>query len=198
MTSKFVFILIGAAAILLIIGYITFSNGVLITRNKYSTQTAKSDQTSSKTPDTKNLLDTSKWKIYINDLYKYSIKYPSDWEIITEDKKWVTEFSPIGEDYYIEGEPKIGVIRISAAPDVKFDSSKYPNTQQVIIDGQSAYKQSNGYLGEVVIYFHINGIPISLVNDVSPAVTSSQNRDKANEYNRIYDMMVSTFKFIKH
>ncbi len=179
MRSKQSSILLGVGIVVLvgIVGYMTMNNN------------SKDNSTQMSTAE------TATWNTYNNTTYGYSINYPPGWEIIRDDKKWETEFSPIGENYYIEGEPEIGVIRVVAAPDVKFDKSNYPNAHEITLDGRTAYKTTSGYGGEVSISFEINDIPLSLVNDVSPAVTGSANANKADEYNRIFDSMVSTFKF---
>ncbi len=155
------------------------------------------NQVTQPTVNTPAPISTADWKTYRNEVYGYSIRYPANWEIIREDKKRATEFSPVGENYYLEGEPEIGVVRVVVAPDVKFDKLKYSNTQQIVVDSQMAYKNIYGYGGEVSVDFDISGVPISLVNDVSPAVINSENRNKASEYNQVFDIMLSTFKFVK-
>lgn len=193
MNPKRLSILLGAVIIVAsVLGYV-----VLRTDSKSNAPSQQSNQLAANDLNKPSESDTMNWNVYTNSLYGYSIKYPKNWEIINEDMRETTEFSPIGEDYYIEGEPEIGVIRIVAAQNVKFDKTRYANDQQIKLDGRTAYKSTDGYGGEVSISFEIDGTPVSLVNDTSPAVTSSQYANKENEYNRIFDLMVSTLEFRK-
>lgn len=141
-------------------------------------------------------VDTSKWKTYQNDLYGYSIKYPANWEVIYDDKKRGASFSPVGETYYLE-ESSIGIIRIGSDQDVKFDKSTYSDLQHVVVGGREAFENTSGAFGEVSVYFNIGDTSFNLTNDVSPAVLNSEYKDKAEEYNKIFETMVSTFKFTK-
>lgn len=180
---------------LIIVVVVAIIVGIAYTYNQQKTDSnTQSPPNQTKNETITSDLDTSNWKTYTNDLYGYSIKYPSNWEIIKDDKKWETDFNPIGEKYYIET-ADVGVVRVVQAPDVKFDKSKYPNAEQTTLDGREAYKTTGEFGGEVSIHSAINNTPISLVNDVYPAVINSENKDKAGEYNKIYDTMVSTFKF---
>jgi hypothetical protein len=137
--------------------------------------------------------DTSAWKTYTNTVYGFTIKYPANWQIIGDNPTWETDFSPVGETYYLEGgPPPVGVIRIVASPDVKFDASKYNVEGLMQIAGKTAYKSTNPSYQEISIYFNVNDTPLIFVNDVKPEGISGA---KADQYNEIFDTMLTTLQF---
>jgi len=71
--AQFLVILAGGLVVILTIGFFAFKNGQI----KLNSSTSKS----ALSPTPTGIDETANWKTYTNETYKYSFKYPSDFEI---------------------------------------------------------------------------------------------------------------------
>jgi len=157
------------------------------------------------------------WKVYTNTAYKYTLKYPSDWEIEAKGNADVTTFSaPVLNSpcNYDSGQlcSQIFVETGVYNPENKFEPNfiinltgsnpdRVSNKVMTTVDGEEAqgfeYFQSNygdkGRLLYVLVTNHKNTKYTFTYEESQKGSTFQTGKDWQNK--NIFDQIVSTFKF---
>ncbi|MFZ2521896.1 MAG: PsbP-related protein [Minisyncoccia bacterium] len=174
----FVIVLVLICVLLLMSGYLVFQN----VREEQKEVVVVSESVT--VPQD----DISTWKTYRNEEYGFEFKYPSDWEIINNGL-----IKPNGREEESE--------KIYFFPDFNNDNLEieawfvqlngYSDSHSLVeIDGVRAIRSKESHdISGIVTYILLKTIP-------NRAVLNFQIRGSSPEGLKIYDQILSTFKFI--
>lgn len=142
-----------------------------------------------------NTINTSDWEIYLNEVYGFELKYPKGWQVRNYQSPdamvafYDTRSEGSDNGIYVEiKDIKINDYLNSA--DIKENISGY---EKVRINNTQGYYFSNS-LSEnkfVINYFSANtsGDKTYLIYVINPSMT--------NDYNKIFEKILTSFKFIE-
>ena len=131
------------------------------------------------TPQVK-LIDTSDWKIYKNDTWNFSVKYPANWKVYSYGKP-VIYLLPEESVEPAEGSVSVSLVLNVAEPRIPTSWTDYKLIDSKIYDGATWAARNN--LNDQ-IYFWKNKIEVDGQITKSPLVTKE-----------IFETILSTFKF---
>lgn len=151
-----------------------------------------------------------KWKTYINEKYKYSIKYRPEFQIREfEDKSWVT-IDNVKKDMLPEEKDWFMIIikilpndsSLSPGEYLKLYARSYPNCRAKILDSFIEYKNNDidGIKGNVDPCSNLENITVIFTNKdyafvIELGSDNSFNPPFTETKLRLFDQILSTFKF---
>ena len=124
---------------------------------------------------------TANWKTYVNNKYNYSIKYPEDW-ILQPDKQTPEEIVNFTKDLN-----SLTIYSGSATPGVPPESTP-SQVKSIVIANQNVIKEAYNNLFVLLKFpenLPVNQISIRYKNGITSA-----------EYEDLFDLILSTFKFL--
>ncbi len=158
MPNKIAVLTIALVALVAVVGamaYLGLSQAPTQEQQEQGGQGMREEQPAATVPlpePTISEIDTSDWKVYFNDKYRFQVKYPSDWEIKESDKS----------------DRSIGLV----APSDKFSAfsiTELENPERLTLD--EWYEKSTVIQGRPTIFF-ANGKLINLNGDKAYRVDS--------------------------
>jgi len=152
--------------------------------------------------------ETTNWKTYRNEEYKYTIKYPQNWKIEEakiegpENIKSVICFGPQDKIYYFgSGRINPACIEVSIGTLEQY-RKVYPEEvaierKEVVISGYPVLVERRGYDELFYIFEHpTNKNTRVTIRDYINMITNI-NITERNDLKNIFDQMLSTFRFLE-
>lgn len=163
-------------------------------QSQLSQKTTPTTATTTPATTTTTKDETADWKTYSNTTYNYSIKYPSDWSVLTRGDYQVHFLAPTTAKFNPDKEPGQGNIYIvmqKSGPSLS--PIQYSSKKTISISGTSATRYEGvpggqepaSKLTSTEIVIEKNNSQLEIVHGTN------------DSYGSIFELMLSTFQFTK-
>ncbi len=196
-----------SAIIILIVAIVVVAGGV----GYYFYKTSQEQKEAKKTKSEQIVDETADWNIYQNEEYGFKMKYPEDWRIEeaiiadSEELKPLSVFTLCPKDkvyYHTVGGYTRGTMdpigtEIWSTED--YQKRGIPGAKKVLIsDNLSAFYSENA-LGEIfyVIQYPNKNIVVIFRSEIDMILRDPSEDAEAEELKKVFNQILSTFKFIE-